>query len=143
VLILPGSGGTVSFKYDPFGGRIYKSSSAGTSIYAYDNDNLVEETSSAGTATARYAMGLNIDEPLVILQGTTTDYYQADGLGACDLLRALVKIGMMSAWMASLTRLAFTPDSVVGEALIVAALPERKIFLGLGIGQLVVKDSVN
>jgi hypothetical protein len=109
VLILPGSGGSVSFKYDPFDGRIYKSSSAGTSIYAYDNDNLVEETSSAGTATARYAMGLNIDEPLVILQGTTTDYCQADGLGACDLLRALVKIGMMSAWMASLTRLAFTP----------------------------------
>jgi hypothetical protein len=32
----------VSFKYDPFGRRIYKSSSSGTSIYAYDSDNLVE-----------------------------------------------------------------------------------------------------
>jgi YD repeat-containing protein len=30
---LPGSGGTVSFKYDPFGRRIYKSSSSGTSVY--------------------------------------------------------------------------------------------------------------
>jgi len=29
---LPGSGGTVTFKYDPFGRRIYKSSSSGTSI---------------------------------------------------------------------------------------------------------------
>ncbi len=27
---LPGSGGTVSFKYDPFGRRTYKSSSSGT-----------------------------------------------------------------------------------------------------------------
>jgi YD repeat-containing protein len=33
---LPGSGGTVSYKYDPFGKRIYKSSSSSTSIYAYD-----------------------------------------------------------------------------------------------------------
>jgi hypothetical protein len=46
---LPGTGGTVSFKYDPFGRRIYKSSSAGTSIYAYDQSNLVEETNGAGT----------------------------------------------------------------------------------------------
>ncbi len=44
VLALPGSDGTVSFKYDPFGRRIYKSSSSGTSIYSYDGDNLVEET---------------------------------------------------------------------------------------------------
>jgi YD repeat-containing protein len=29
---LPGSGGTVTFKYDPFGRRIYKSSSAATSV---------------------------------------------------------------------------------------------------------------
>ena len=27
-----------TFKYDPFGRRIYKSSSSGTSIYAYDGD---------------------------------------------------------------------------------------------------------
>ena len=33
---LPGTGGTVSFKYDPLGRRIYKSLSSGTSVYAYD-----------------------------------------------------------------------------------------------------------
>ena len=38
----------VSFAYDPFGRRIKKVSSAGTSIYAYDGDNLVEETNSSG-----------------------------------------------------------------------------------------------
>ena len=37
-VILPASGGTVAFKYDPFGRRIYKSSTSATSIYAYDDD---------------------------------------------------------------------------------------------------------
>ena len=37
-----------SFKHDPFGRRIYKSSSSGTSIYANDGDNLIEETNSSG-----------------------------------------------------------------------------------------------
>jgi len=60
-----------TFKYDPFGRRIYKSSSSATSVYAYDGDNLIEEASSTGTAAARYAMGLYIDEPLAILQGAT------------------------------------------------------------------------
>jgi RHS repeat-associated protein len=83
---LPGSGGTVNFKYDPFGRRIYKSSSSATSVYAYDGYNLVEESGSTGTATARYTMGLSIDEPLAVLQGTTTDYYQADGLGSITSL---------------------------------------------------------
>ena len=45
----------MTFKYDPFGRRIYKSSSSGTSIYAYDGDNLVEETElEAACAVARY-----------------------------------------------------------------------------------------
>jgi len=85
-VILPGSGGTVSFLYDPFGRRIYKTSSSGTSIYAYDGDNLVEEINSSGTAVARYSQGLNIDEPLVMLRGGATSYYQADGLGSVTSL---------------------------------------------------------
>ena len=35
-------GSGVSFKYDPFGRRIYKSSSNATSVFAYDGDNLIE-----------------------------------------------------------------------------------------------------
>jgi RHS repeat-associated protein len=77
---LPGSGGTVSFKYDPFGRRIYKSSSSGTSIFAYDQDNVTEETNPTGSVVARYAQGLRIDEPLAMLRSATTNYYQADGL---------------------------------------------------------------
>jgi len=83
---LPGSGGTVQFKYDPFGRRIYKSSSSGTSVFAYDGDNLVEETNASGTAVARYSDGLNIDEPLAMLRSSTTSYYAADGLGSITSL---------------------------------------------------------
>jgi len=85
-VVLPGSGGTVYLKYDPFGRRIYKSSSSGTSVYAYDGDNLVEETNGTGSVVARYSQGLNIDEPLAMLRSGTTSYYQADGLGSLTSL---------------------------------------------------------
>jgi RHS repeat-associated protein len=83
---LPGSGGTVSFKYDPFGRRVYKSSSTATSIYAYDGDNLIEETNASGGVVARYEDTQNIDEPLAMLRSATTSYYQADGLGSITSL---------------------------------------------------------
>jgi RHS repeat-associated protein len=77
---------TVSFKYDPFGRRIYKSSSSGTSIFAYDGDNLIEETNSSGAVIARYEQTENIDEPLAMLRSGTTSYYQADALGSITSL---------------------------------------------------------
>jgi len=83
---LPGTGGTVSFVYDPFGRRIKKVSSAGTSVFAYDGDNLIEETNSSGTVVARYSQGLNIDEPLAMLRSSATSYYNADGLGSITSL---------------------------------------------------------
>lgn len=76
----------VTFKYDPFGRRIYKSSSSATSIYAYDGDNLVEETNAAGAVVARYSQTQNIDEPLAVLRSGTTSYYDADGLGSITSL---------------------------------------------------------
>ena len=83
---LPGSGGTVSFKYDPFGRRIYKSSSSATSIFAYDGDNLVEETNSSGGVVARYSQTENVDEPLAMLRSSTTSYYDPDALGSITSL---------------------------------------------------------
>lgn len=62
------------------------SSSSGTSVFAYDGDNLIEETSSTGTVVARYVHGLNIDEPLAMLRSGATSYYQADGLGSITSL---------------------------------------------------------
>ncbi len=64
---LPGTGGTVSFKYDPLGRRIYKSSSSGTPVFAYDGDNLIQETHAAGGVVARYAQTRNIDEHLAMI----------------------------------------------------------------------------
>jgi RHS repeat-associated protein len=76
----------VTFKYDPLGRRIYKSSSSGTSIYAYDNDNLIEEANSSGAVVARYTQTENIDEPLAMLRSSATSYYNADGLGSVTSL---------------------------------------------------------
>jgi RHS repeat-associated protein len=79
---LPGTGGTVSFRYDPFGRRIYKSSSSGTSVFAYDADNPIEETNASGSAVTRYIQTDDLDEPLAMLRTSTTSYYEADGLGS-------------------------------------------------------------
>lgn len=78
--------GTVSFKYDPLGRRIYKSSSSGTSVFAYDGHNLIEETNAAGALVARYAQTENIDEPLAEVRSGMTSYYEADGLGSVTSL---------------------------------------------------------
>jgi RHS repeat-associated protein len=83
---LPAGGGTVTFKYDPFGRRIYKSSSSSTSVYAYDGDNMAEETNGTGTVIARYEQTQNIDEPLAMLRSGATSYYHADGLGSVTSL---------------------------------------------------------
>jgi len=75
-----------TFKYDPFGRRIYKSSSSGTSVFAYDGDNLIEETNSSGAVVARYEDTQNIDEPLAMLRSAATSYFHADGLGSISSL---------------------------------------------------------
>jgi RHS repeat-associated protein len=75
-----------SFKYDPFARIIHKSSSGGTSVFAYDGDNLVEETNSSGAVVARYEDTLNIDEPLAMLRSSATSYFHADGLGSITSL---------------------------------------------------------
>jgi RHS repeat-associated protein len=83
---LPGTGGTVTFKYDPFGRRIEKFSSATTSVFAYDGDNLIEEVNSSGGVIARYEQTQNIDEPLAMLRSSATSFYQADGLDSISSL---------------------------------------------------------
>ena len=83
---LPASGGTVSFAYDPFGRRIKKVSASATSVFAYDGDNLIEETSASGAVVTRYSQGLNIDEPLAMLRSGATSFYNADGLGSVTSL---------------------------------------------------------
>jgi RHS repeat-associated protein len=85
----PDSGGTVTFKYDPLGRRIYKQSPNATSIFAYDGDNLIETVNSSGGLVAHYTQGQGIDEPLAMQRGAITDYYEADGLGSVTSLTAV------------------------------------------------------
>ena len=93
---LPGSSGTVTFKYDPFGRRVYKSSSLGTSVFEYDGDNLIEETNSSGTVVARYSQTGNVDEPLAMLHSSGTSYYHEDGLGSVTSLTNSSGAGMQT-----------------------------------------------
>ncbi|HTS06405.1 MAG TPA: RHS repeat-associated core domain-containing protein [Candidatus Eisenbacteria bacterium] len=85
--IVPGTnGGTTTFKYDPFGRRIYKQSPSFTSSFVYDGSNLIETVNGSGSEIASYTQTQNIDEPLAELRGSTTDYYEADGLGSITSL---------------------------------------------------------
>ena len=83
--VVPGTG-TVTFKYDPFGRRIQKSSPLGTTNYLYDGMNVVEEVDNAGNLLARYTQSGLIDEPLGMLRSGVTSYYQADGLSSTSSL---------------------------------------------------------
>jgi RHS repeat-associated protein len=83
---LPSSGGTVSFKYDPFGRRIEKISPTTTSIFVYDGPNLIETVNSTGGIVARYSQTQNVDEPLAESRSGTTSYYEQDGLGSVTSL---------------------------------------------------------
>jgi RHS repeat-associated protein len=83
--IVPGTG-TVAFKYDPFGRRIYKSSPNFTGIFAYDGDDLLETVNSSGGMVARYTRTKNIDEPLAELRQGTPSYYEQDGLASVTSL---------------------------------------------------------
>jgi RHS repeat-associated protein len=85
---LPNSGGTVTFRYDPFGRRIEKISPTTTSIFVYDGDALTETVNASGSTVARYTQGGNIDEPLAMQRGSTTDFYETDGLGSITSLTA-------------------------------------------------------
>jgi RHS repeat-associated protein len=83
-VILPGTGGTVNFKYDPFGRRVQKAftqnGTTSTTNYLYDIANILETMDQSGNVLARYTDTLNVDEPLSELVSGTTSYYEQDGL---------------------------------------------------------------
>jgi RHS repeat-associated protein len=87
---LPGSGGTVTFKYDPLGRRIRKAFTQGstttTTNYLYDSVNAIEEVDAAGSLLARYAQGKGIDEPLAQLRSGASALYEQDGVGSVTSL---------------------------------------------------------
>lgn len=89
-VVLPGTGGTAAFKYDPFGRRIQKvftqGSTTTTTNYLYDNDNSVQDVDQNGNLLARYAETASIDELLAGSRSSTTSYYEQDGVGSITSL---------------------------------------------------------
>jgi RHS repeat-associated protein len=86
---VPGTG-AVSFKYDPFGRRIQKTSPLGTTNYLHDGidftANVIEEVDNSANVLARYTQGLDVDEPLSMLRSGATSYFERDGLGSVTSL---------------------------------------------------------
>jgi RHS repeat-associated protein len=84
--VTPANGNVITFKYDPFGRRIYKNSASGATLYVYDGDNILEELTATGALGERYTYGPGIDEPLVGQRQPKIFYYEADGLGSITSL---------------------------------------------------------
>jgi YD repeat-containing protein len=74
--VVPGTG-TVTFKYDPFGRRIQKNSTLGTTNYLYDGLNILEELDGVGSLLSRYTHGSDdVDERLSEQRSGTTSYFE-------------------------------------------------------------------
>ena len=88
--VLAGTGGTATFKYDPFGRRAQKvftkNGVTTTTNYFYDGANILETEDQNGALVARYVDTLSVDEPLQEAISGTTSYYQQDGLGSVSSL---------------------------------------------------------
>ena len=85
--VVPGTnGGTTTFKYDPFGRRIYKQSPSFTSIFVYDGPNLIQTMNGSGSEVASYAQGRYIDEVLGENRSGESSYYEQDGVNSVTSL---------------------------------------------------------
>jgi RHS repeat-associated protein len=78
----------VTFKYDPFGRRIQKSSSSATTNYLYDGSNSVAEVNVAGSLLVGYTQSAGVDEPLAEVRSGTIGFYDQDGLGSVTSIAA-------------------------------------------------------
>ncbi len=74
--------GTTTYTYDPLGRRLSKTVGSATTRFLYDGDQVIAETDGSGAITAKYVYGPGLDEPIRMVRGTTTSYYNADGLGS-------------------------------------------------------------
>ena len=85
--VVPGTnGGTITFRYDPFGRRIQKSGPLGTTNYLYDGPNSVEEVDGSGNILGRYVDSSEVDDQLSELRSSTISYYEQDGIGSLSSL---------------------------------------------------------
>jgi RHS repeat-associated protein len=89
-VVLPGTGGSLAFKYDGLGHRVQKlftqGSTTNTTNYLHDGSNALVDVDQNGNVLARYTATQNIDEPLAQLRSGTTSFYDQDGLGSVTSL---------------------------------------------------------
>jgi len=87
---LPGTGGTESYRYDPFGRRIQKvftqSGTGTTTNYLYDGDNAIETVDQNGSVLSRFAQDEGVDHPLAESTANGLDFYEEDGSGSVTSL---------------------------------------------------------
>lgn len=77
---------TASYGYDAFGRRISKTVGGVTTNYFYDGDSLIAEYDASDTLLRKYIHSDNIDEPIAMISGSNTYYYNRDGLGSTSEL---------------------------------------------------------
>jgi len=73
---------TAAYVFDAFGRRISKTVGGVTTNFLYDGDNLIAEYDLSGALLRKYIFSDEIDEPVAIINGTNTYYYNRDGLGS-------------------------------------------------------------
>ncbi len=73
---------TTAYRYDGLGRRIQKDVNGVVTSYVYDGKNILLEFDGSGALLARYAHGLNVDEPLVMERGGAPFFYHRDALGS-------------------------------------------------------------
>jgi YD repeat-containing protein len=87
---LPGTGGTLAFKYDGLGRRAQKvftqNSTSTTTNYLYDGRNAVADVDQNGNVLARFTQTESIDEPLAQYRSSKTSFCEADGLSSVTSL---------------------------------------------------------
>jgi RHS repeat-associated protein len=86
---MPSSDGwkKVEYVYDLSGRRIEKKYDGVTQVkYVYDGDHIIAEYDAGGTLLRKYVHGLDIDEPICLIESsgtyTGTQYYHYDALGS-------------------------------------------------------------
>jgi len=76
---------TSTYRYDGLGRRIQKTlstqSSALSTSYVYDGEDILLEYDGGNVLQARYTHGPGIDEPIAVTKGGSTFFYHQDGLG--------------------------------------------------------------
>nr|WP_319397160.1 RHS repeat-associated core domain-containing protein [uncultured Desulfobacter sp.] len=77
---------TAAYVYDPMGRRIEKEVDSVTTRYLHDGNQVIVEYNSTGTELRRYIYGPGIDQPVCMITGSATYYYQFDGLGSVAAL---------------------------------------------------------